>query len=375
MIRPDRLCKSTAGPVFLAVLASIGVFFFGTAWAAAATPEGSDGRAAGIFCGVIILALVAYSLFVYCKALFEDEGEGIVWALLLLLGLTVIKIALLPVLPGLGIDVGSYQSWAERMVEVGPARMYQPGYFLDYPPGYLYALWAAASLGHALGMSGDMMRVMVESPAIIGDLLLGGLIFAVVRRAAPPYLAYAAMALFALNPALLYDTVVWGQSDSVPALLMLLSIVMLLEAEYELGWALAALAVLTKPQALALMPVLGLWTLLKGERQDWLRSALAFFAFGLVTIAPFQMGHPWNWLFDLYASTTGYYHESAVNAFNLMALIFGLRRDDARTLLGVPCFTLGMALVCPFRARMSAAPLKLPPPGADGALAAIVPRS
>ena len=64
------------------------------------------------------------------------------WAFLLLLGIAVIKIALLPVLPGLGIDVGSYQSWALRMVEVGPARMYESGYFLDYPPGYLYLLWA-----------------------------------------------------------------------------------------------------------------------------------------------------------------------------------------------------------------------------------------
>ena len=144
---------------------------------------------------------------------------------------------------------------------------------------------------------------------------------------------------------LLYDTEIWGQSDSIPALLMLLSLVTLLDEEYELGWGLAALAVLTKPQALALMPVLGLWTLLKGERPAWLRSALAFLAFGLVAIAPFQMGHPWSWLFDLYSSTAGYYHETAVNAFNLMALIFGLRRDDSTTLLGVSCFTIGMALV------------------------------
>jgi Gpi18-like mannosyltransferase len=345
MIRLDRLCKSIVPAVLLAVLASIGVLFVGTAWAAAAAAAPSDGRAVGIFCGVIVLGLVLYSLFLYCKPLFEDEGEGIIWALLLLLGLTVVKIALLPVLPGLGIDVGSYQSWAQRMVDVGPARMYETGYFLDYPPGYLYALWAACTAGHALGLTGDMMRVMIESPAIIGDLLLGGLIFAVVRKAAPAYLAYVAMVLFALNPALLYDTVVWGQSDSVPALLMLLSIVMLLDEEYELAWGLAALAVLTKPQALALMPVLGLWTVLRGERQDWLRSGLAFIAFGLVTIAPFQIGHPWSWLFDLYASTTGYYHESAVNAFNLMALIFGLRRDDTTTLLGVSCFTIGMALV------------------------------
>src|SRR5579885_1253220 len=345
MIRPDTLCKSRSGAIFAATIASILLWLCGCAWAVTAQPPGSDGRAVGVFCGVIILGLVLYSLFLYCKPLLEDEGEGIIWALLLLLGLLVIKIALLPVLPGLGIDVGSYEAWALRMADVGPARMYQTGYFLDYPPGYLYALWAAGAAGHALGLSGDMLRVMIESPAIAGDLMLGGLVFAMVRRVAPAYMAYAAMALFALNPALLYDTVVWGQSDSIPALLMLLSILMLLEREYELGWGLGALAVLTKPQALALMPVLGLWTLIKGERADWLRSGLAFLAFGLVTIAPFQIGHPWSWLFDLYSATAGYYHESSVNAFNLMALIFGLRRDDSTPLLGSSCFTIGMTLV------------------------------
>ncbi|HKD66442.1 MAG TPA: phospholipid carrier-dependent glycosyltransferase [Candidatus Binataceae bacterium] len=344
MIRFDKLGKSTTGALCALFAAWAILWLSGPAWAAAA-PLTNDGRAVGVFCGVILLALVIYSLFLYCKPLFEDEGGGLIWALLLLLGLLLVKVALLPVLPGLGIDVGSYQAWALRMAEVGPARMYEPGYFLDYPPGYLYALWAAGSAAHALGLTGDMLRVMIESPAIIGDLLLGGLVFAMVRRTAPAYLAYAAMALFALNPALLYDTLFWGQSDSIPALLMLLSMLMLLDQEYELGWGLAALAVLTKPQALALVPVLGLWTLIKGERPEWLRSGLAFLAFGLVTIAPFQMGHAWSWLFDLYSATAGYYHESAVNAFNLMALIFGLRRDDTTAILGVSCFTIGMALV------------------------------
>jgi Gpi18-like mannosyltransferase len=345
MLRAEKLRKSAARPILLTILALSVLLRATGVWAASTPPEGSDGRAVGIFCGALLLGLVFYSLALYCKPLLEDEGEGLIWAFLLLLGVAVVKIALLPLLPGLGIDVGSYQSWAMRMVEVGPARMYATGYFLDYPPGYLYLLWAAGAAGHALGLTGEMMRAMVESPAIIGDLLLGGLIFAIVRRAAPASLAYAAMALFALNPALLYDTEIWGQSDSIPAFLMLLSTVTLLEDEYELGWGLAALAVLTKPQALALMPVLGLWTLLRSGREAWLRSALAFFAFGLVAIAPFQIGHPWSWLFDLYSSTAGYYHETSVNAFNLMALIFGLRRDDMTTLLGVPCFAIGMFLV------------------------------
>src|SRR5215469_2728028 len=163
MIRFDKLGKSTTGALCALFAAWAILWLSGPAWAAAA-PLTNDGRAVGFFCGVILLALVIYSLFLYCKPLFEDEGGGLIWALLLLLGLLLVKVALLPVLPGLGIDVGSYQAWALRMADAGPARMYQSGYFLDYPPGYLYALWAAGAAVHTLGLSGDMMRVMVESP-------------------------------------------------------------------------------------------------------------------------------------------------------------------------------------------------------------------
>src|SRR5215469_2732712 len=100
---PHRRSKSaTLGVVYLAVASFALLWLAGSAWAAAAPPV-KDGRAVGVFCGVILLGLVFYSLFLYCRPLLEDEGEGLIWALLLLLAILVIKLALLPVLPGLGI--------------------------------------------------------------------------------------------------------------------------------------------------------------------------------------------------------------------------------------------------------------------------------
>ena len=47
----------------------------------------------------------------------------------------------MPYFPGFGPDVGDYQAWASQIATFGPAHTYQQGFFLDYPPGYLYALW------------------------------------------------------------------------------------------------------------------------------------------------------------------------------------------------------------------------------------------
>ena len=60
--------------------------------------------------------------------------------------------------------------------------MYQTGFFLDYPPGYLYALWAVGALAQAVGASGDILRLIIAVPAQLADFALGLLTIAIVWR-------------------------------------------------------------------------------------------------------------------------------------------------------------------------------------------------
>ena len=53
---------------------------------------------------------------------------------------------LLP-LSGFRIDVGDFSAWAQRLAERGPGEFYDPSYFSNYPPGYLYVLWLLGSIG------------------------------------------------------------------------------------------------------------------------------------------------------------------------------------------------------------------------------------
>jgi len=73
-------------------------------------------------------------------------------------------------------------------------------------------------------------------------------------------------------------------------------------------------------------------------------------AVAVIGVVPFQINQSWNWIFSLYASTASYYRETSVNAFNFMALIGGLRNSDMTTILGVPIFDIGMALMLPLYA-------------------------
>ena len=308
---------------------------------------GSSGMFVGAVAGAILLAIVATAFGRLLLPLRNEPESGLDSVLITLGALAAIKIALVPFFPGFGADVGSYQAWALQIATQGPAHTYQEGYFLDYPPGYLYGLWVAGLFARLVNASGETLRVIAESPAIVADFFLAATMFAFVRRSGRASIAFAAALMVALNPAFLFDTVVWGQSDSVLSFTMLLSVIALLDEQYDLCWALAAISVLIKPQGLMLVPVLGWWTMLETDVWRWLRCGVVALMVFIIGIAPFQIGHRWNWILELYTSTAAYYHETSVNAFNFMALVGGLRQGDDGTIGGVSYFALGMSLLVP----------------------------
>ncbi|HVN64086.1 MAG TPA: phospholipid carrier-dependent glycosyltransferase, partial [Candidatus Binataceae bacterium] len=329
---------------------------------AATSPASSEpsGKFLGVISGLTLLAIVCYAIYDYMWPVFDENRSTMTFILIALALFSIIKLILLNFNPGFGVDVGDYQAWGDQMWSSGPAQMYKPGYFIDYPPGYIYALWFAASFAHAIGATGDFFRPIIESPAIIADFALTVLMYVFVargERSKETYLGVAApliaMLAVALNPAMFYDTVIWGQTDSVMSFIMLLSLGLIIARQFELSWALAAIGVLIKPQALILLPVLGLWTLLETEYRTWIRSGVIAIAVAMIGIGPYQIGHEWLWIFKLYQSTAAYYHETSVNAFNLLALIGGVRAQDSETIAGISYYALGMGLLVPLYAYIA----------------------
>src|SRR5271170_243424 len=190
---------ATWGVLFLAI----------TALGAAPATSGPSGKLIGIISGFVLFGLVLYQLYHLLLPFLEEGDQFFTWAMFILVVLYLVKTLALLGFSGFGTDVGSYEAWALQISDLGPAHTYQQGYFLDYPPGYLYALWIAGIISRAIGAGGDTLRVIVESPALIADFFMCFVVFAYVRRSEHSKLALIAMLMVALNPALLFDTVVW----------------------------------------------------------------------------------------------------------------------------------------------------------------------
>jgi dolichyl-phosphate-mannose-protein mannosyltransferase len=305
-----------------------------------------------IVCGIALTAILAAAMFVAIRPLWRERRRDLRILLPILATMTLVKLLMLPLFQGYPNDTFHFLVWGEVMTRGGPSAIYLPQFDCRYLPGYLYVLWAAVAPARVLHFGREItdastsaLRVLVRVPPSLADVALALVIFAWLRTIAGARRGLGAVMMFALNPALLYTSVVWGQNDSVLTLPLALALLLAWQGEFAMASAAAALALMVKLQGLIFLPILGLWILLRGRPRDWILSAAAFFAIIIVAFAPFQIGKPWDYLATVMAGSAEYFPYTSMNAFNLPALLFGLRVRDSVTLFGISAFDLGLFLL------------------------------
>lgn len=235
-------------------------------------------------------------------------------------------------------DMNTFIAWGQRMLDLGPGKFYEEGYFADYPPGYLYILYILSAVRGALGFTHDSggENLLFKLPAILSDLVLGYLIYQMSRKKLGTGIAFGLMLLFLFNPAVLINSSAWGQADSFFLIFLLLSIHGAANQRFVRSAIMFALATLIKPQALIFTPVL-LFAFYhhRAWKQLGLGAVYGLGIFGLLA-APFF----WNngglvGIINLYKSTLSSYPYTSVNAFNLYALTDPLWSSLDLTWLGI----------------------------------------
>lgn len=281
---------------------------------------------------ILLLGLLTAALWYYLRPPPGGGGDrgstGEKLGLLaLLLTLLAVKMAVSPYF-GYQTDLGTYKAWALRLADRGPADFYAPNYFCDYPPGYLYILWLLGSIyqGMQLNTAGPLSTLIIKMPGLIADFLSTGLLFALLRPRVGQKMTWIVVLAYALNPAVIFNSAIWGQTDSLFTLELFLGALLLFEGRIAFGWAVLMVAAITKPQALIFLPLLASW---KGNWDSPERPIIAA-ATGLAVAAlltlPFV--EPLG-LFQHYNKGAAYYAETSVNAFNLMAILGGFRQSDS----------------------------------------------
>ena len=261
---------------------------------------------------------------------------------LLLIGAGLLRVALAATTRGYDADITTFSAWAAHAAD-GLTSFYSPGYFADYPPGYIYLLWLVGKLRLVLEINfgSPAFMVLLKLPAILADCATAGLFFHLARRYWSGTASLILAALYAFNPAVILDSAVWGQVDSVLTLPILLGVVLLEICPAAAGAAFAA-ALLIKPQALIFAPLPMLWfgiRLLRREHHataDLLMFCGTAIALFCLVILPFSINESPFWIFSKYGSTLASYPYATLNAFNLFALTGGNLAPVGRQFLLLP---------------------------------------
>lgn len=220
-------------------------------------------------------------------------------------------------------DVQCFSSWADMVYKHGFSKFYKLDAFTDYPPGYMYILYIIGFIKRvfSLGSLDTATVLILKMPAILCDLATGYLIFALARKHASLITALTTAALYLFNPAVFTDSALWGQVDSVLTLCLLGVILCAYYGKLIPAYFLFALAILIKPQALIMTPIL-IWAVIEQvflNNFSW-NKFWKNLGFGLCAICalalsmtPFGLSS----VISQYTETLASYPYATVNTFNL----------------------------------------------------------
>ena len=153
-------------------------------------------------------------------------------ALVALLGLSFLVRLLLFPTQGYVNDLNTFASWFNTAAEHGPRVFYNVVSWCDYPPFNVYFFWGFGSLARALSFSGTpSIFFMIKLLPNLFDIATAFLIFVFVRKRLDFKAALFATALYAFNPAVIFNAAVWGQFDAIYTFFLVLSLMLALASK------------------------------------------------------------------------------------------------------------------------------------------------
>lgn len=290
---------------------------------------------------VVLLPMVFAGIYML-KIRYETEGirryrkEGTTdWVrLCIILGAALlIKLIVAAMYEGHETDMNCFYAWSNMIFENGIGKFYHLDAFTDYPPGYMAILWVIAAIRHLFSIDTVSVagRILIKLVPVLSDVAAGIVIYKLAGRKFSEGSSLLLAATYVLNPIVVLDSSVWGQTDGVFTLFVLLTCYLCMEEKRIPAYFTYIVGVLIKPQTLIFAPIL-IWTIIeqvflknfnKKKMCRDLVGGLSAIALLFLLAAPFGLDK----VISQYMDTLGSYEYCTINAYNIWAL-FGLNWAD-----------------------------------------------
>jgi len=284
-----------------------------------------------------------------------------------LVGLLALVVRLALVYAGPSLEAGDMAGWQESARRVTSMGIHAGYTSLDpgslYPPAFLYPLWA---VGHVYRtccspdfVTGtDTLDALMRIGPVLADALLAVLIYVLARTWLDRAKARRAGLLYALCPAALVTVAQQGMiGDPYVGVLVILALLAALGRHSVVSAICLSLAVLTKPQALALVPLVILVLARRTTARQWAAGLLAATLTVTGVLLPFALHGTLSDVWSAVRAIAGLHAYTQNSADNLWTLLpvwrladvvagpFGEVPDDTLLVAGLSCRDAGL-LAC-----------------------------
>ncbi|UQZ83951.1 hypothetical protein SK3146_03163 [Paenibacillus konkukensis] len=255
-------------------------------------------------------------------------------------------------LEGFVNDQGFWIRWMQLTENLGIRAAYLNDNELNYPPMFVFILYWYKKILDLLYIVPVSGGGIVKLPMILFDII-SIIVFLLVHKYQKHTVNWFVFIFFALNPALIFDSAVWGQVDILHSLLMVLTILLIVDAPMAAG-IIYSLALATKFQSIVIFPIILVFLLRKGflVEKDY-KHAIKFivgFLFPCIIVFIFFTleGTFIKMVKNAYFSAVGFYPNVSMNAFNIWFYLVGTNpdtSDNIEIMSGVTIKLLGFCLL------------------------------
>ncbi|HIJ59590.1 MAG TPA: phospholipid carrier-dependent glycosyltransferase [Nitrospirae bacterium] len=285
--------------------------------------DSSKGLIFTLLSSIIFVALLIISLR-YLKSRDALPYSNKTFLLSLLLSTSLLKIILSYLTTGFPVDLITYKAWSDLLVKKGLSEFYYSGYFVDYPPFYMYVFYVIGLLRHLFNIPYDsqLFVLLLKLPSLLAEAMSVLLLYKVSKETGIKIgSVYMILILFTLNPVLIINTCLWGQVDSFLTFFIVLSLVLLQQKRLFFSAIFFTISILTKPQALMYSPLFLFYLFLsKPDYKECIKALIASIITAFVIILPFSINHGPYWIVNIFKNALVQYPFATLNAFNIHAL-------------------------------------------------------
>ncbi len=251
-------------------------------------------------------------------------------------------------------DMNLWVYWGSDVARMGFDGFFDSVSWTDYLPFYFYVLFALSKL--QVIFTSLPQDFLYKLPAVLADVGTAFYIYQILKKKNEKLGVWAA-ALYVFNPAVFFNSSLWGQVDGIGGFLLTAMVYFFVEKKYIPAGLLLAIALAFKPLFVVVLPVLGLLLLFEKDR---VRSILSL---GFATLSslyflclPFVLTKtikgdffaPFELLYSRYEASINQYPYTSVNAFNFWSIGERWWQSDQNLFIGISLQLWGQILVMIF---------------------------